>query len=59
VIVLNTDGFYDGLKSQLNRMYTEGLLKVGEQATTGIKTLEHFVKFVNTADEVMSAIEAQ
>lgn len=56
VIILNTDGFYDGLKTQLERMHREGFLKMGEQVGVKAKTLEQFVQFVETADEVMKVI---
>lgn len=56
VIVLNTDGFYDGLQTQLERMYHEGLLKIGESIDIKEKTLEQFVQFAETPDEVMAAI---
>lgn len=56
VIILNTDGFYDGLKAQLERMYREGFLKMGEQVGVKTKTLDEFVQFVKTADEVMEII---
>lgn len=56
VIILNTAGFYDGPKTQLERMYREGFLKIGEPIGIKTKTLAQFVQFTETVDEVMEAI---
>lgn len=49
IIVLNTDGFYDGFRQQLERMHNEGFV-----------TTEVFeaIRFVDTPREVMEYIEA-
>lgn len=56
VIMLNTNGFYDGLKVQLERMSAEGFLKFGEAVGLRSKTLEQFVQFVETPAEVVEII---
>lgn len=56
IIVLNTDGFYDGFKSQLERMASEGFLPATEQEHIKIRALEEFVRFVNTPAEAMELI---
>jgi len=56
IIVLNTDGFYDGLYQQLKRIGNENLFKAGENAQIPIKTFEDLITFVNTPKEVMSAL---
>lgn len=56
VIVLNTDGFYDGLKTQLQRMADEGFLQIGEQKDAQAKSLDELVQFADTPQEVMQKI---
>lgn len=56
IIVLNTAGFYDGLKTQLERMNSEGFFKMGEQVGARAKSLESFISFVNTPEEVFEII---
>jgi uncharacterized protein (TIGR00730 family) len=56
VIILNTHGFYDGLKLQLQRMADERLLKVGERVDEPSKRLNHFVEFVATPQDVMALL---
>jgi uncharacterized protein (TIGR00730 family) len=57
IIVLNTDGFYDGFKIQLERMATEGFLPAKEQATIKIRPLSQLIQFVDTPTEAMALIE--
>lgn len=49
-IVLNTDGYYNGLKTQLNDMVSEGAL-----------TKEHrkLIRFVSTVDEVIEVLTTE
>jgi uncharacterized protein (TIGR00730 family) len=49
IIILNIDGFYDGLKLQLERMETEDFLPQGSNTAA-------WVRFVNTPDQVMNVI---
>ena len=48
VVFLNTDGFYDGFKMQLERMDREGFLP---------KKLAEYLFFADTPEEVMEYIE--
>lgn len=48
VIFINTDGFYDGFKMQLQRMMEEGFVREDVAAS---------VKFVDTPEEAMRYIE--
>jgi uncharacterized protein (TIGR00730 family) len=56
IIVLNTDGFYDGLHMQLQRIAQEKLLKAGENAHIPIPTIDGLVKFVTEPQEVMDIL---
>jgi uncharacterized protein (TIGR00730 family) len=56
IIILNTDGFYDGLKTLLERMATEGFLPVREQEGIKVRSLSELVQFVETPEEVMEII---
>lgn len=47
IVFLNTDNFYEGLKSQLQRMQADGFLT---------RPLEEFVRFVDTPEEAMRYI---
>lgn len=47
IIFLNTDGFYEGFKMQLEKMYTEGFLT---------HTLEEMVNFADTPEEAINII---
>jgi uncharacterized protein (TIGR00730 family) len=49
IAFLNTDGFYDGLKQQFDRMRDEGFLMF---------PLEEIVHFADTPEEAMDYIEA-
>jgi len=55
VIILNTNNFYDGLKVLLDRMSSEGFLEMGEHKGETV-TLDRFVQFVDTPQEVMATI---
>jgi uncharacterized protein (TIGR00730 family) len=55
-IVLNTDGFYDGLKMQLERISDEGLVTLRERGVHSTRPLSDFVQFVDTPEEVMQLI---
>lgn len=57
VIILNTDGFYDGLKTQLERMAKEGFLPVKEQEGIRVRTLTQLVQFASTPSELMQLIK--
>ena len=50
VVVLNTDGFYDGLRQQFTRMDAEGFLPV---------PLAHLCRFVDEPAQVLTAIEQE
>lgn len=56
IIVLNTDGFYDGLKLQLDRMAQEGFLPVKEQPGIKVRPLSQLIQFVDTPARVMTII---
>lgn len=56
IIVLNSDGFYDGLQMQLNRIAEEKLFKAGENAHIPVKTLDQFITFVDEPAEVMQIL---
>ena len=58
VIALNTDGFYDGLKMQLERMAQEGFLPVKEQPGIKVRPLSQLIQFVDTPIEAMKVIRA-
>lgn len=49
IIILNLDGFYDGLKSQLEHMQTSGFIP---------RPIEELVEFVNTPKEAIECIHA-
>jgi len=49
IVVLNTNGFYDGLQQQLERMHAEGFLPV---------PLAEMITFVATPEAAMEYIEA-
>lgn len=56
-IILNTDGFYDGLKLQLERIFAEGFLSARE-AGGNVRDVRvnELVQFVTTPEEVMELI---
>jgi uncharacterized protein (TIGR00730 family) len=56
VIILNTAGFYDGLKIQLQRMADEGFLPVKERGHIKVRTLSQLVQFADTPDEAMGFV---
>ena len=56
IIILNTDGFYDGLYAQLKRIGDENLFKAGENARIAIKSFEDLVTFVQTPNEVRNLL---
>ncbi len=55
-IVLDTNGFYDGLKIQLQRMADEKFFKPGENTHIRTKTLSEFIQFVDTPAEVIALL---
>lgn len=55
-VVINTDGFYDGFKTQIERIFTEGFLSAKEQGDTNSITLANIVRFVDTPEEAMAII---
>lgn len=48
VIVLNTDGFYDGLKTHLDRMSAEGFIK---------RPLPEYIAYADTPEEAIAVVE--
>ena len=48
IVVLNTDNFYEGLKTQLNKMHADGFIPVN---------LEDLVHFADTPQDAISYIE--
>ena len=56
ILVLNTNGFYDGLKLQLERIDTEGLLPTTELEFITYRSLSEYLKFVDTPHAVMSSL---
>lgn len=55
-IVINTDGFYDGFKTQIERIFAEGFLSAKEQGDANTMTLASIVRFVDTPEEAMAII---
>lgn len=54
IVVLNTDGFYDGLKMQLEKMKEDGFLKLG-----GVEfSLDDMIRFADTPETAMEYIES-
>ncbi len=53
VVILNTDGFYDGLKQQFERIDAEGFL----MSTKHPRPLGELVFFANTPEDAMRYIE--
>jgi uncharacterized protein (TIGR00730 family) len=49
VVVLNTDNFYEGLKMQLDRMYSEKFIN---------RPIDELVHFVNTPEEAINYIDS-
>lgn len=56
IVILNTGGFYDGLKMQLERIAAEGFLPVKEQYGVAYQPLSELVQFVDTPEEVAAII---
>jgi len=56
IIVLNTDGFYDGLRLQLQRIADEKLFKAGENAHIPVPTIDGLIQFVNEPWQVMDIL---
>jgi uncharacterized protein (TIGR00730 family) len=52
IIVLNTDGFYEGMKVQLERMEKEGFLMSAGNA----RSLKELIYFADTPEEIMERI---
>jgi uncharacterized protein (TIGR00730 family) len=50
IVAVNIDGFFNGLKEQLERMNTEKFLP---------KNLSEYIAFVNTAEEAISYLESK
>ncbi len=59
ILVLNTDGFYDGFRLQLEHIAAEGMLRAGENTHLPVRTLDEFVRFVATPTDVRDGISAQ
>jgi uncharacterized protein (TIGR00730 family) len=57
IIILNTDGFYDGLQLQLQRIADEGFLPVQEQDGIAIRPLIQLVQFASTPEAALELIE--
>jgi len=57
IIILNTDGFYDGLKMQLQRMQDEGFLPIVEAGQDTATDLSRWVRFVKTPAKVIELME--
>lgn len=51
IIVVNTDGFYDGLRMQLRTMAREGFLPTTERPGIRVVTLNQLVSFADTPEE--------
>jgi uncharacterized protein (TIGR00730 family) len=58
ILILNTLGFYSGLRTQLERMRDEGFLKMGEQVGVDAIPLHRMVGFFDTPQEILQAINA-
>lgn len=56
IIIVNTDGYYDGLQTQLARMEREGFLPAAELGEQHGAALARLVRFVATPDLVLSAL---
>jgi uncharacterized protein (TIGR00730 family) len=64
LLVLNTDGFYDGLQHQLERIANEKLFKTGENDHIPLKSITQFIEFftepaalVKTLNRLLAPIE--
>lgn len=58
IIVLNTAGFYDGLKQQLERMANEGFLPIKEQEGIRVRPLSELIQFADSPEQIMALIGA-
>lgn len=56
IIVLNTNGFYDGLKFQFERVAADGFLPNGSQSNIKVRKLEDFIQFAETPEEVIRIV---
>lgn len=56
IIVLNTNGFYDGLKLQMDRIASEGLLPAAELEIVTYRSLAEYLQFVDTPQAVLSVL---
>lgn len=55
-VVINTNGFYDGFKMQIERIFAEGFLSAKEQGDANSMALANIVRFVDTPEEAMEII---
>jgi uncharacterized protein (TIGR00730 family) len=55
IIVLNTSGFYDGLKRQLRHMNNEGFLPMAELGESEAEPIQ-WVRFVETPEDALEVI---
>lgn len=55
-IVVNTDGFYDGFKMQIERIFAEGFLSAKEQVNANNIAITDILQFVDTPGEAMEII---
>lgn len=55
-IVINTDGFYDGFKMQLDRIFAEGFLSAKERGDANSMPMSAIIQFVDTPEEAMGII---
>jgi hypothetical protein len=56
IIIVNTDGYYNGLKAQLMRMEREGFLPAAEFGDRAGSALERLVRFVATPHAAVAAL---
>jgi hypothetical protein len=55
-IIVNTDGFYDGFRMQMERIFAEGFLSAKEQADANNMAVSDIIRFVDTPEEAMDII---
>lgn len=55
-IVVNTDGFYDGFKMQMERIFAEGFLSAKEQNGANSVAMSDIVRFVDTPKDAMQLL---
>lgn len=58
VVFINSAGFYDGLRTQLEKIAAEGFISAPGKAAGNLRPLSEFVQFVSTPQEAMDLLHA-